>query len=307
MEPGIQLSGDGQMALKPMLLDIGGPKPSAPTQPPAIDPAAARAAMLRAASIRNTQATIDEIPGLFEAAIEAERQNRANTKAQFDAQERQQRETYDDSLTTNQMNYDSNFMDSIRSGIRGLGSLVNLLRGTGAVGGTAEDAVRDTVGGITSNDIREGADTQKSNQVSLDSALTTFLTELKGKRQTADDTFENNQRAIRRESNTQLQDLYSKMAGYYGDGGDVARANEFMERAGGLTPKIASDSRTMVSSYDTTPVVVEAPQLTAFAAPSQPEVATAPKDGQIGTGIFTMNRRRTDRQSPTPAAAPVGA
>jgi hypothetical protein len=265
---------------------------------------------LNMGAIRNTQRAIDEIPGLLEAALAAERTRRGNVLKTFDAQEGQQRKTYDGSTVTNQQNYDGNYMDSIRAGIGGLGGLMNILRGTGASGGTAEEMVRDTVGGVTSNDIRSGADTRNANQTELDTVLSNFLTDLKGKRQAADDTFENNQRAMRRDSQTQLQDLYGKMAGYYGDAKRTDQANSWMDRAGDLTPKIAGNSRTQQSAYDTKPVQVAAPQLTDFAAPSQPDMAVAPQDGQVGSGIFTMGRRpaqdeREERQ--TPVALPVGA
>lgn len=250
----------------------------------------------------NTQRTINEIPGLLNAALAAERTRYGNTVSEFNNQEAGQRKTYDTSTTTNQQNYDANFMDSIRAGIKGLGGLMALLRGTGAAGGSAEDQVRDTVGGVTSQDIRTGADTQKENQLALDSSLSAFLDELGRKRRQNDDTLVNNERAIRRDSDTTLQDLYSKMAGFYGDVGNTGAANEWMNRAGSLTPAIAQNSRTQVSAYDTTPVVVKAPELTAFAAPTQPSVTTSP-DGQVGSGIFTMTDPRRRRES---QAAPVG-
>ena len=73
------------------------------------------------AAAENTQRAIDEIPGLLNAALEAERQKYRNAISGFDAQEAQQRKTYDESTVTNQKNYDSNFMESIRAGIKGLG------------------------------------------------------------------------------------------------------------------------------------------------------------------------------------------
>ena len=259
---------------------------------------------LNQSAINNTQTALDQLPALLQAALEAEATRKANTLRGFNDQEAGQRKTYDGSTTTNQQNYDANYMDSIRSGIKGLGGLFNILRGTGAAGGTAEDLVRDTVGGVTASDIRTGADTQQQNQTSLDSALSNFLTELKGKRQSAEDTFENNQRAIQRDNATQMQDLYSKMAGFYGDGGRTAEAQNFMAKAGNLTPTIARNSMTQQSAYDTKPVAVQAPQLTAFSAPTQPDVSVVTPD-QLGSGIFTMNRKREEQA--TPVALPVGA
>lgn len=254
--------------------------------------------VLNEAAIRNTQRTIDEIPGLLAAAMRTEGRRYQNAVADFLAQEKAQRKTYGESSTTNQLNYDETFMDSIRAGIKGLGGLVNLLRGTGAAGGTAEDQVEDMVGGVTAKDIRTGADTQEENQTALDNTLSTFLTDLTRKRRVNQDTFENNRRAIRRDSDTQLQDLYGKMAGYYSEADRTAEANTWLDRAGRLTPRIARSSRTHLSKYDTTPVVVKAPELTAFAEPSQPDALLAPEDGQVGSGIFTIGERRRREEAP---------
>lgn len=256
---------------------------------------------LNQAAVDNTQRTINEIPGLLAAALEAEGVRFSNAANEFNTQEGMQRKTYEGSTVTNQKNYDANFMDSIRAGIKGLGGLMALLRGTGASGGTVEDTVRDTVGGVTSNDIREGADTRDENQVALDSSLSSFLTELGRKRRMNEDTRVNNERAIRRDSNTQLQDLYGKMAGYFGEAEMTPQRDQFMRMAGDLTPEIASNSRTQISPYDTTPIAVEAPKLTAFAAPTQPNVLAAPSNGQVGSGIFTMSDRR--RREPAAVGA----
>jgi len=260
---------------------------------------------LNRGAVNNTQLAIDQIPSLLAAALANEETSYGNTTAGFNSQEQAQRGTYDKSTETNQLNYDSNYMDSIRAGIKGFGNMLQILRGTGAAGGTAQDNVQDVVGGVTANDIRTGADTRNTNQGALDASLTSFLTELKGKRQMADDTRQNNIRAINRDSNTQLQDLYGKMAGFYGDAGQVAQRDDFMGRAGSLTRAIGDNSKAVVSRYDTTPVAVAAPQLTAFAAPAAPDVAAVPQDGQVGSGIFTMGRKRTD-QVTVPTAAPVG-
>lgn len=261
--------------------------------------------ILNQAAIDNTQRTINEIPGLLQAALEAEALRAANANNNFDAQEKQQRQTYDTSTVTNQKNYDANFMDSIRAGIRGLGGLFQILRGTGASGGTAEQIARDTVGGVTAQDIRAGADTQKENQGELDTSLSTFLTDLRGKREKNEDTRVNNERAIRRDSDTQLQDLYGKMAGFYSEAERPADATAWMNKAGNLTPQIAQNSRTQVSSYDTNPIAVRAPQITAFKGPTEPSVVTSPNGNQVGSGIFTIsdpNRREREREQ-TPLLA----
>lgn len=276
--------------------------PTQTTSPAPTGGTVAAPKVLNQGAIDNTQATIDQLPGLLQAALEAEAQRYRNAISGFDTQEQQQRGTYDKSTTTNQLNYDSNFMDSIRAGVKGLGGLFNILRGTGAAGGSVEGDVRDIVGETTAKDIRTGADTRDENQGALDSTLSTFLTDLGLKRKQNEDVRVNNERAIRRDNSTTLQDLYSKMAGFYGDADRTAEANAWLARAGGLTPEIAQNSRTQVSNYDSTPVAIKAPELTAFAAPSQPNAIAAPSDGQVGSGIFAISDRRRER---TPVAAGV--
>lgn len=276
--------------------------PTRTTSPAPTGGAVSTPKVLNQAAINNTQMTIDQLPALLQAALEAEGQRYQNAIGGFTAQEQAQRGTYDKSTETNQLNYDSNFMDSIRAGVKGLGGLFNILRGTGAAGGSVEGDVRDVVGEVTSKDIRTGADTRDENQGALDASLSTFLTDLGLKRRQNEDVRVNNERAIRRDNLTQMQDLFGKMAGFYGDADRVAERDQFMTRAGSLTPEIAANSRTQVSNYDSTPVMVKAPELTAFAAPSQPNAIAAPSNGQVGSGIFAISDRRRDRQ---PVAAGV--
>lgn len=285
------------------------PQQSQPSRAPAGGGGGGAAAppALNEGAVRNTQLTIDQLPAILQAALESEAQKYQNSNGLFDAQEGQQRKSYDEGTVTNQQNYDSNYMDSIRAGIKGLGGLMQLLRGSGAAGGSAEKDVRDTVGGVTSNDIRQGADTQQENQGQLDTSLSTFLTDLGLKRKQNEDTHVNNERSLRRDNDTQLQDLFGKMAGYYGDAGRAPEASSWLDRAGSLTPSIAANSASKVSPYDTTPVVVHAPNLTAFAEPTQPNVVTAPSDGQVGSGIFSMTDRRRDKEAAQQAPALAGA
>ena len=253
-------------------------------------------APLNQAAVNNTQTSIDALPGILQQALDSEAQKYNNTNAQFDEQQRQQQGQYDASTVTNNQNYDKNLMAAIRAGSQGLGGLLSILRGTGAGGGTAEDWARNAVQGATANDISTGLDTQKENQTSLDSSLSSFLTELKGKRQENQDTYENNQRAARSENNTQLQKLLTQMAGYYGDAGDQGNYNSYMERAGALTPTIAADSGARVSAYDTSPVAVKAAPISAFADPTRQSVSSSETSGptQIGTGIFTLGDKRKE-------------
>ena len=266
--------------------------PQAPQAPPPPPP-------LNMAAINNTQLALDQLPAILDAALRAEATRRDNALRGFNDQEAAQRKQYNESTVTNQQNYDANYMDAIRAGVKGLSGLFNILRGTGAIGGTAQDLARDAVAGVTSDDIRTGADTRQANQTALDNSLSTFLTELKGKRQAAEDTFRNNESAYRRDNLSQQQDLMSKMASYYSEGGRTAEATNWMNRAGSLTPAIAQNSMARQSSYDTAPVAVKAPELAAFSAPSQPDVEVAVPD-QVGAGIFTMNRKKAQQDIQVP-------
>lgn len=245
------------------------------------------------AAANNTQKAIDQIPGLIQAALTAEQQKYQNTLRDFAQQEQSQRGQYDQSSTTNMQNYDANMMDSVRAGVRGLSGLMNLLRGTGV-----EDQARDIVSNQASQDIRQGYDTRTENQTQLDNTLSSFLTDLGRKKEANEDAFENNQRAARRDYNSQLQDLYGKMAGFYSEAGQKDNATNWMNKAGSLTPEIGRDSRVQVSNYDTAPVQVKAPEISAFTAPTEQAVTSTNTNGQLGSGIFTVNSnddRRRDR------------
>lgn len=251
-----------------------------------------------------TQNTIDQLSRILPTLLQEQEAKYRNTEAELGRQREAQQNQYNTSTTTNQQNYDANFMDSIRAGIKGLGGVLSLLRGTGAAGGTAEELARDTVGGVTAQDIRGGADTQKENQAGLDTSLSTFLTDLERKRKMNQDTLENNKRAVTRDNQTELQRLFGTMAGFYGDVGNQTEASNWINRGAELTPSIVQNTTSQISDYDTAPVAVQAPQLTAFSGPTQPSVQTAP-GGQVGSGIFTMTdpRRRREQQAPL---VPVG-
>jgi hypothetical protein len=256
--------------------------------------------VLNQIGVNGTNASINEIPGLLRDALAANQTYFTNTKDRLNVQEATQQGIYDKSTQTNMNNSDANFMDSIRAGIKGLGSLTQMLRGSGATGGTAQNQARDLVGGITASDIRGGADTQQENQTGLDDSFNAFRGSLKDRRDEATDLNANNIKAITRDSNTQLQDLYDTMSGYYGAAEMAPQAQDYGARSMALTPRIAADSRTQVSQYGGAPIAVKAPELTAFSGNSQPDAIQSPKSGQVGSGIFTIDdeRRREREQVP---------
>lgn len=242
--------------------------------------------------VDNTQGSINSLDGILARALANERNSYANVQGDFNAQEGEQRGQYKQSTDNNMGNYDSNFMAALRSGAKGLGGLMSALRGTGS----GEDWGRETVAGVTANDIRTGADTFKENQTGLDNTLSSFVSDLERKRRAADDTFASNKSAITRDSLTQRQELLNKMAELYGDAGQTATANNWLSQSGALTPQIAQNSVGQVSKYGDTAVPVKAAELSAFADATQPNTAINDGTGGLGAGLFTVGERERRRQ-----------
>ena len=242
---------------------------------------------LNTAAIANTQKSIDQLPAILQAALDAEQMKYENANRGFNEQQAQEQAKYDTGTTTNQQNYDSNLMAALRSGAKGLGGLLSILRGTGI-----EDWARGAVADTTNSDIRTGLDTRDQNQTSLDTSLGSTLTELAGKRRANDETLRNNQFAARGNNATQLQDLYGKMAGFYSDAGNNGEATRYMNMAGDQSPEIARYSIAPVSAYDSTPVNVKAANVTAFGSPTQQNVTSSNTNNGSSAGIFTVGDAR---------------
>lgn len=246
---------------------------------------------LNQAGIDNTLATIRELPSILANALANQTTQYNNTNNAFNQQEATQRGQYAQSSDTNQGNYDSNYMAALRAGRSGLSGLMSALRGTGAEGWADQ-----VVGNQTASDIKTGLDTRNENQQQLDNTLNGFLSDLERKRIENRDTYENNKRAVQRDNDTRLQKLYGDIAGMYGDAGRTAEYNDYMGRAGRLTSDIARNSMTQLSNYDTTPITVKAPEITAFSKPVEQGISAQP-GGNIGAGLFTIGERRKDREA----------
>jgi len=242
--------------------------------------------VLNQAAVNNTQGSIDALAGILQRALDAENQKYTNAETLFNEQQAGEQGRYDKGTETNQLNYDSNLMASLRAGAKGLGGLLSILRGTGAEG-WANDAVRDT----TSSDIRTGLDTRNENQTSLDNGISSFLSELAGKRRDNEATRQNNEFAHRGNNASEAQRLYKEMAGFYSDAEDTGNATRLMNKAGEYTPEIAKYSVAPVRGYDASPVKVQAAPVTAFSGAAEQNVNY---DGgsNPNNGIFTINNTR---------------
>lgn len=243
-------------------------------------------ASLNSAAIANTNKSLAELPGILQRTLEAYQQGYNNAQQSYDAQQAQQQAKYDTNTTQNQQNYDANLMAALRSGVTGLSGLLSILRGSGAEG-WAKNAVADT----TNSDIRTGLNTQQQNQTSLDDSLSSFLTDLADKRHQNDVTLQNNQFAAQKANATQMQDLYTKLAGYYSDGGNNAETTKYMNLAGDQTSNIAKYGTVPVAAYNTTPAEVTAPTVTAFSSPTQQSITSNPGESS-SNGIFTIGDTR---------------
>lgn len=242
--------------------------------------------VLNQAAVDNTQGSIDALAGILQRALDAENQKYTDAETLFNEQQAGEQGRYDKGTETNQLNYDSNLMASLRAGAKGLGGLLSILRGTGAEG-WANDAVRDT----TSSDIRTGLDNRNENQTSLDNGIGSFLGELAGKRRDNEATRQNNEFAHRGNNASEAQRLYKEMAGFYSDAEDTGNATRLMNKAGEYTPEVAKYSVAPVRGYDASPVKVQAAPVTAFGGAAEQNVNY---DGgsNPNNGIFTINNTR---------------
>lgn len=242
--------------------------------------------VLNQAAVDNTQGSIDALAGILQRALDAENQKYTDAETLFNEQQAGEQGRYDKGTETNQLNYDSNLMASLRAGAKGLGGLLSILRGTGAEG-WANDAVRDT----TSSDIRTGLDNRNENQTSLDNGIGSFLGELAGKRRDNEATRQNNEFAHRGNNASEAQRLYKEMAGFYSDAEDTGNATRLMNKAGEYTPEVAKYSVAPVRGYDASPVKVQAAPVTAFSGAAEQNVNY---DGgsNPNNGIFTINNTR---------------
>lgn len=262
--------------------------------------APAPAPQLNQAAVDATRQSLDSLGTILAQALASAQTGYDNANRQLDLQEQQQRAQYDESTLNNMKNYDSNLAASLRAGRSGLSGLMAALRGGGGSGNQfAKDWVQNTVADTTSNDIREGYTTYDENRGELDKSLSTFLTDLRGKRQQNEDTFINNQRAARLYDAEQRQNLFQKLASLYSEAGRNNDAASYLSQAGAQAPIIAENMGSRVSSYDTSPINVKSADITAFSAPQEQSItATDERRDGGGSGIFSLtDPRRRERRA----------
>jgi len=219
-----------------------------------------------------------------------------NARDQLNAQEATQRARYDQESLKNQQNYDANLGASLRAGRSGLSGLMAALRGGGGGGNDyARNWIQNTVADTTANDIREGYNTFDENRTAQDNNLSTFLTDLAGKRRENEDALVNNRRAADLYDAQQKQGLYQKLADLYGEAGNAGENARYLGLAGGQAGNIAQNMGAQVSKYNSSPIEVKSPDMTAFAAPETQSMGAS--ENARGTGIFSMlDPRRREKE-----------
>lgn len=219
-----------------------------------------------------------------------------NARNQFNTQETTQRARYDQESLKNQQNYDANLGASLRAGRSGLSGLMAALRGGGGGGNEyARNWIQNTVADTTANDIREGYNTFDENRTAQDNNLSTFLTDLEGKRRENEDTLTNNRRAAQLYDAQQKQGLYQKLADLYGESGNAGENARYLGLAGGQAGNIAQNMGARVSQYNATPIEVKSPDMAAFVSPERQSMSASENGG--GTGIFSIfDPRRREKE-----------
>lgn len=252
---------------------------------------------LNQGAIDATLASLRGLDTVRQNALSSADTGYSNAIDALNQQESGQRKSYDENTVSNMGNYDSNLAASLRAGRSGLSGLMAALRGGGGGGNQfARDWVQNTVADTASNDIRQGYETFDDNRRGLDSTLSTFLTDLQGKRRQNEDALVNNKRAADLYDAQQRQGLFQTLAGLYGDAGQTGQADTYMSQAGAQAPRVASNMGAQVSRYDSAPVDVKSPDITAFSAPEQQSMGASPDKS---SGIFSMlDPRRRKEETP---------
>lgn len=263
---------------------------------PTADTGGATYKPLNQAQVDTTNASLSSLGQILSEALSNASKGYNRVKEQLGAQEAERRGIYDAESLKNQQNYDSNLGASLRAGRSGLSGLMAALRGGGGGGNDyARNWIQNTVADTTANDIREGYNTFDENRAAQDQGMSTFLNELRGKREENQETFENKQRAARLYDAQQKQNLYQKLADLYGESGNASENARYLGLAGGQAGNIAQNMVEKVGDYNTTPIKVQSPDITAFAAPEQQSMSAS--ENARGTGIFSMlDPRRREKE-----------
>lgn len=250
---------------------------------------------LNQAGVNAANAQLSTLDADLARALAAEERDYLNTRALYDAEAAERLRQRDEGITRNTQNYDSNLMASLRAGSRGIGGLMQMLRGSA---GTAVERAQDAVAGTTADDIRAGYDTNRENTEAITSAYNTFATSDALRRKQLEDQYANNRMAAEAQKLSRQQQLLNDLAGYYSQAGMDAQANDYSRQAVALQPELSARSVRQVSKITPQQASWQAPEITAFSGPSAPEVVAPTEQGRIGAGVFTLGDERRRREVP---------
>lgn len=249
---------------------------------------------LNQVGVNAAQAQLGTLDAELARALAAEEQDYRNTRSGYDAEAAERLRQRDEGVTRNTQNYDSNLMASLRAGSRGMGGLMQLLRGSA---GTAVERAQGAVADTTADDIRAGYDTNRENTEAITGAYNTFATSDDLRRKQLEDQYANNRMAAEATKFTRQQQLLNDLAGYYSQAGMNDQAMNYSNQATGLQPEVSARSSRQVSKITPQQANWQAPEITAFSGASAPDVITPTDQGRLGAGVFTLGgdeRRRRE-------------
>lgn len=147
---------------------------------------------------------------------------------------------YQENTTTNNQNLEKNTQNAYVAAAQGRRGLRGTLSAIGALGGTGGELADRAVTEEANKDIGGARDTATTNAGKLDKAIGRYREEDDQRRREAATARENQRRSTEGSVASKKQSFYQKMADLYSEGGNTAKANEYLAMAGGLNNEIAA-------------------------------------------------------------------
>jgi len=160
----------------------------------------------------------------------------------YDTEASSNEENYTDQSNTNQNNLQKNKQTALVNAAQGRQGLFGTLASLGALSGSGIDLANRAVQQGANTDLSGAADTYGENQTGLDTAINTFRTQDKERRDDAQTAAEDAKTNVRNQVAQAKQKAYSALADDYTQEGDTGNASKFAQMAASLFPQIAQTS-----------------------------------------------------------------
>lgn len=149
---------------------------------------------------------------------------------------------YTTQSNTNRGNLQKNKQTALVNASQGRQGLFSTLASIGALSGSGIDLANRAVQRGANQDLSGAAENYAGNQTQLDTAIGTFRSEDKRRRQNAETAADNAKTNVRNEAARSRMGFYSQLANDYAAMGNEAKAKEFSSKAAGLYPEAARTS-----------------------------------------------------------------